>query len=65
MFPKIILKQGEDSKTFCEKLLSDAKVSTTPGNDFGPTGQGHLRLSFCVSEDMINKAFDRMDEYFK
>ncbi|MEE8597489.1 MAG: hypothetical protein V3T09_06745 [bacterium] len=27
--------------------------------------QGHLRLSFCVSEDMINKAFDRMDEYFK
>jgi aminotransferase len=65
MFPKIILKQGEDSKTFCEKLLRDAKVSTTPGNDFGPTGQGHLRLSFCVSEDMINKAFDRMDEYFK
>jgi aminotransferase len=65
MFPKIVLKQGEDSKTFCEKLLRDAKVSTTPGNDFGPTGQGHLRLSFCVSEDMINKAFDRMDEYFK
>ncbi len=65
MFPKIILKQGEDSKTFCEKLLREAKVSTTPGNDFGPTGQGHLRLSFCVSEDIINKAFDRMDEYFK
>jgi aminotransferase len=65
MFPKIILKQGEDSKTFCEKLLREAKVSTTPGNDFGPTGQGHLRLSFCVSEDMINKAFDRMDGYFK
>ena len=65
MFPKIILKQGEDSKTFYEKLLREAKVSTTPGNDFGPTGQGHLRLSFCVSEDMINKAFDRMDEYFK
>lgn len=65
MFPKIMLKQGEDSKTFCEKLLREAKVSTTPGNDFGPTGQGHLRLSFCVSEAMINKAFDRMDEYFK
>ena len=65
MFPKIILRQGEDSKTFCEKLLREAKVSTTPGNDFGPTGQGHLRLSFCVSEDMINKAFDRMETYFK
>jgi len=65
MFPKIILKQGEDSKIFCEKLLREAKVSTTPGNDFGPTGQGHLRLSFCVSEDMINKAFDRMETYFK
>ena len=52
------------STTFCKKLLREAKVSTTPGNDFGPTGQGHLRLSFCVSEDMINKAFDRMDEFF-
>lgn len=65
MFPKILLKEGANSKTFCEKLLREAKVSTTPGVDFGPTGEQHLRLSFCVPEEMINKAFDRMEKYFK
>ncbi len=64
MFPKILLKEGEDSTSFCKKLLKEAKVSTTPGIAFGPTGQSHLRMSFCVSEDEINKAFDRMEEYF-
>jgi len=64
MFPKILLKEGKDSTAFCKKLLKEAKVSATPGIAFGPTGEGHLRLSFCVSEEMINKAFDRMDKYF-
>jgi len=64
MFPKILLKEGMDSNAFCKKLLREAKVSTTPGIAFGQTGESHLRLSFCVSENMINKAFDRMEIYF-
>lgn len=64
MFPKILLKEGNDSTVFCKKLLKEARVSTTPGVAFGPTGEGHLRLSFCVSKEMINKAFDRMEMYF-
>jgi aminotransferase len=64
MFPKIIPEEGRDSTSFCKKLLKEARVSTTPGIAFGPTGESHLRLSFCVSEDMINKAFDRMEKYF-
>jgi len=65
MFPKILLKEGKDSTAFCKKLLKETKVSTTPGIAFGPTGEEHLRLSFCVPEEMINKAFDRMDRYFR
>lgn len=65
MFPKMITEEGKDSATFCKKLLREAKVSTTPGIAFGPTGERHLRLSFCVPDDMINKAFDRMEAYFK
>jgi aminotransferase len=64
MFPRILLEEGRDSTAFCKRLLSEARVSTTPGMAFGPTGQGHLRLSFCVSEEEINKAFDRMETYF-
>ncbi|OYD17517.1 hypothetical protein CH333_00645 [candidate division WOR-3 bacterium JGI_Cruoil_03_44_89] len=65
MFPRILALEGRtDSTGFCKNLLREARVSTTPGIAFGPTGEGHLRLSFCVSEEMINKAFDRMEAYF-
>jgi aminotransferase len=64
MFPKILFKGSKDSTSFCKKLLKDARVSTTPGVAFGSTGESHLRLSFCVTEEMIIKAFDRMDKYF-
>jgi aminotransferase len=64
MFPKILLESGKDSTEFCKKLLREAKVSTTPGIAFGPTGQGHLRMSFCVPLNEIDKAFDRMGAYF-
>lgn len=60
MFPKILLEEGRDSMTFCKSLLRNGKVSTTPGIAFGPSGESHLRLSFCVSFDEINKAFDRI-----
>ncbi|MCB2208686.1 MAG: pyridoxal phosphate-dependent aminotransferase [Bacteroidetes bacterium] len=65
MFPKINGDLGNDSITFSKNLLKEARVSTTPGIDFGPTGENHIRLSFCVPEEMINKAFDRMEKYLK
>jgi aminotransferase len=65
MFPKIVADGGDDSVGFCMKLLKEAKVATTPGKPFGPTGEGHLRMSFCSSREVINEAFDRMDEYFR
>ncbi|HEQ99549.1 MAG TPA: pyridoxal phosphate-dependent aminotransferase [candidate division Zixibacteria bacterium] len=64
MFPKILLEEGRDSMTFCKDLLERGKVSTTPGIAFGPTGESHLRLSFCVSDEEINKAFDRIENLF-
>lgn len=63
MFPRILPEEGQDSAAFCKRLLKQAKVSTTPGVAFGPTGEGHLRLSFCVPEDEINRAFDRMEAF--
>ena len=63
MFPRILLAAGNDSTAFCKRLLKEGKVSTTPGIAFGPTGQAHLRLSFCVSEEEINQAFDRMEAF--
>ncbi|MGC9363558.1 MAG: pyridoxal phosphate-dependent aminotransferase [Fidelibacterota bacterium] len=64
MFPTITLKGQQDSFTFCKNLLDKIQVSATPGIAFGPTGEAHIRLSFCVNEEMITKAFDRMENYF-
>lgn len=64
MFPRILLNEGRDSTTFCKRLLRDIGVSTTPGVAFGPTGEGHLRMSFCVPSEEIDKAFDRIKSHF-
>ena len=64
MFPRILIDEGCDSTTFCKRLLQEGRVSATPGIAFGPNGQNHLRLSFCVTKEMIDKAFDRMGMYF-
>jgi len=64
MFPRILADEGRDSMNFCKKLLREARVSTTPGIAFGPTGENHLRLSFCVPDAEINRAFDRMEAHF-
>ena len=62
MFPKIKLDAGKDSLAFAKSLLKGARVSTTPGVAF--KGESHLRMSFCVPEETVNKAFDRMEDYF-
>ncbi|MDY0149670.1 MAG: aminotransferase class I/II-fold pyridoxal phosphate-dependent enzyme [Kiritimatiellia bacterium] len=63
MFPRIRLEGGADSLSFAKNLLQQTRVSTTPGVAFGM--ESHLRMSFCVPENMIQKAFDRMEAYFK
>lgn len=64
MCPRILVEEGQDSISFCKRLLREARVSTTPGVAFGPTGEAHLRMSFCVPEQTVNTAFDRLQAYF-
>jgi aminotransferase len=65
MFPRILIEEGKDSAFFCRRLLREAHVSTTPGVAFGPTGESHMRLSFCVPEETINTAFDRIERFIQ
>ena len=64
IFPKIVL-EGINSMDLALRLLYEAKVITVPGNGFGPTGEGHIRLSYGGTEEQINEAFDRIDEWAK
>lgn len=62
VFPKI--KINKPSRQLALDLLYKAKVATVPGIAFGPTGEGHLRMSFGASSEVIDEAFDRMEKYF-
>ena len=53
LFPKCPAWLGEDSRAAARTLLDGARVATVPGVVFGPEGEGHLRFSFSVSEEMI------------
>ena len=63
VFPRIITEH-DNSRQFAINLLNNAKVAVTPGGAFGPSGEGHVRMAYCVDEDTINIAFDRIEQYF-
>jgi aspartate/methionine/tyrosine aminotransferase len=63
VFPRI-LAEHDDSFEFCTRLLEAAKVALTPGHAFGPTGEHHVRMAYCVSEETIEQAFDRIELNF-
>ena len=63
VFPRIVADH-ENSVAFSIKLLEQAKVTVTPGSAFGPTGEGHVRMAYCVDDEIIEKAFDRLDKYY-
>jgi aspartate/methionine/tyrosine aminotransferase len=63
VFPRI-LAAHDDSFEFCTRLLDAAKVALTPGRAFGPSGEHHVRMAYCVSEETIDLAFDRIERHF-
>jgi len=53
LFPKTPAWLPSDSRVAARTLLDEAKIATVPGIVFGPEGEGHLRFSFSVPEEMI------------
>ncbi len=64
VFPKIKIDIS-NSWDFALEILDKTHVAVVPGYAFGQNGENHLRLSFGRSEEDINTAFDRLDNYFK
>jgi len=62
VFPRIV-EASMNSMDLALRLLYEAKVITIPGNGFGPSGEGHIRFSFGGTEDEINSAFDRIEDW--
>ena len=63
-FPDI-RSTGLTSKEFSVKLLEQERVAMVPGTAFGPSGEGHVRASFCSSMADIEKAIERTAKFIR
>ncbi|VTR93717.1 aspartate tyrosine aromatic aminotransferase : Aromatic amino acid aminotransferase OS=Desulfosporosinus sp. HMP52 GN=DP73_21835 PE=4 SV=1: Aminotran_1_2 [Gemmata massiliana] len=49
-----------DGRTFAEKLLKEERVLVGPGGAFGPSGAGHIRVSFAADEGRLREGLNRL-----
>lgn len=50
------------SDEFCQALLEQTGVSLTPGSVFGSQGEGYVRLSFTLPDEILQEALDRLSQ---
>lgn len=64
MFPSIE-STGLGSEEFCERLLREQEVAVVPGNAFGESGEGHVRISYSYSMNHLREACSRIRTFLK
>ncbi len=57
-----VRRTGLSSQRAAEFLLEHARVSTIPGNAYGNSAEGYVRLSFAVPMSGLKEAVGRIDE---
>jgi len=55
--------KGFTSTDFCRKLLEELDIVVTPGNGFGPSGEGYFRIALTVGVDTLKKAVERLSSF--
>ena len=56
----IPVPQGHTSESFSTLLLEKAGLVTTPGVGFGSYGEGYVRVSLTVAEEVLREAAERL-----
>ncbi|MBS7606820.1 MAG: pyridoxal phosphate-dependent aminotransferase [Candidatus Bathyarchaeia archaeon] len=62
VFPRLP-DMGMLSFDVCMKLLEEEGVSTTPGSAFGESGEGHIRISYATSLEIIVEAVEKIKDF--
>ena len=61
-FPDIT-STGLTSDEFTEQLLREERVAAVPGNAFGPSGEGHVRMCYATSYEKLEEALERLARF--
>lgn len=54
-----------DAMSFCDRLLEETGVSTTPGDVYGKFGKGYLRISLGTATDRMQEAMRRLTAWVR
>ncbi|WP_439130689.1 pyridoxal phosphate-dependent aminotransferase [Polaribacter sp.] len=54
------IPEGKKSTAVTDKVLYENDIFITPGTIFGSQGEGYIRFSLCVTEEVIKEAIDRL-----
>ena len=60
VFPRVTVN-GMNSQEVAMELLKDG-VLCSPGSAFGPSGEGHLRFAYTISQADISRGMDKVEE---
>ena len=64
VFPSV-KSTGMDGEEFAYALLDAKNVAVVPGGAFGASGKDFIRISYAYSLDVIEKAFDLIEEFLR
>ncbi len=56
---------GLSSSEIARRLLDEVGVAVLAGTDFGPHGEGYLRLCYATSTETIDQALKQMEKFFR
>ena len=60
-----IRSTGLSSDEFCRRLLEEKQVALVPGNAFGESGEGFVRVSYAYSIEHIKKALSLIGTFIE
>ena len=59
-----VKKYSLDSLALARQIMNKTGVVLSPGVDFGPGGEGYLRISYANSLENIKKSLERLENFF-
>ena len=54
------IPEGDSSAGFASRLIEEQGVVVTPGNGYGPSGEGYIRLSLTLPDDEVDEGVERI-----
>ncbi|HJT63718.1 MAG TPA: aminotransferase class I/II-fold pyridoxal phosphate-dependent enzyme [Candidatus Limnocylindria bacterium] len=62
-FPEVTAATGLSAEDFAQQLLAEEHVAVVPGEAFGPSGAGHVRVCYATAYEQIEEAMDRIERF--